>query len=129
MAVKATKRKKKRPAPDALTQKNQEYFHVYTFSTSKNGMPDFDRETKLSRMAQQYGGVCTGSGTDLETKQRDQSFAFSTIDKAVEFMKEAVQRKLVKAEVTCQHWILDWRRAGSYKLAHYRTLLKHKSPG
>lgn len=117
-----TTKRPPRKSPDAITQKQQSYFSIYALSTSKTGRPDMEKERRLSSMAKKYGGVCTGSGTDLETGVRDLSFIFPTKVKAAAFMCDAVKARLLQSRVGVRRWELDWVCTDSDSFVHYRKL-------
>lgn len=120
------KNSKQKIAPDAIQQKHKEYWSLWCISTSKTGLPDRAAEKELATLTKKHGGVFTGSGTCLSTMRRDHSFRFSTKKNVVAFMKDAVKAKLLRTEICCTRWKLDWVEGDFYGDVHYKKILMQK---
>jgi len=107
-----------------ITQKSKEYWYVGALSQSSRGMPAPDEEDNLNVLCKRLGGHCTGGGTDLQTGQRDYSYAFPTKEAATTFIMRAVNARLIKNKVALHRYRLDWVPVGESQFASYKKVCK-----
>jgi len=107
-----------------ITQKSKEYWCVGALSQSSRGMPAPDEENNLNALCKRLGGHWTGGGTDLQTGQRDYSYAFASKDAATAFIMRAVNAKLIKNKVALYRYQLNWVPMGDSEFASYKKVCK-----
>jgi ABC-type transport system involved in cytochrome bd biosynthesis fused ATPase/permease subunit len=68
------------------------YFYLNCFY-KYDGHINFDKDSKLEKMAKKYGGKESGTGSDFKT--RDVNFTFETFNRAKRFYLHARKRRLL----------------------------------